>query len=261
MRLSRRSLLYALASAPLIAGPRAQSGMPSILTFATDEIFPLAYADNGEKKGFLIDVVSEIFRRAEIEISFSFLPWARCLVEARLGQISGLFAAFHTPERAVFLDYGTEVLMMQRQNLFVTVDSPIQNAADLKQFVDLRIGLLNQVSQGDAIDHKIQTGFFHNIEVTNTAENVLRMLVAGRIDMAILHRAEGSGMAKVVGLDSKIRALDPPLSEIPAYLAFTKAEDMRVPLAKSDAALRGMYADGTYDRIHTTYFGMTLTQR
>lgn len=258
MTLKRRTLLTSLAGgAGLCLLPRAlraESGpRRAPLILATTEIFPLAYATNEEKAGFLVELVTEVARRNDLAMQIHFMPWARCLKEAREGKISGIFAAFRTEDREPYLAFGEEVLMTMAQNLFVTADSPLRYDGNIESIAGLRIGMLTKISYGAELDSKLRNGSFRNVFRTDTPENLVHALMGGRIDMMILQRMEGYGIAMSLGYDRKVRALEPPLEEVPAYFGFTKTRDMSATIAKFDAALREMRRDGTYERIAGAY--------
>jgi len=246
----RGFLFFCLATAAAATGAAAER--PIVL--ASNEVYPLLYREGGQTTGFLFDILTEAARRAGIPIEIRLMPWARCIEETRTGEIDGVFVTFRTPERLPYLAFSSEPLMTQRMCFFTLAGSPIRYDGRLADLAPYRIGVLNKVSIGPAFDAAVRDGVLPNIEPANQPENLLRMLLANRVDLFVLHDLEGLGLLKRLGVADRVATLSPPLEEVPGYIAFTRQRDLSEQIVQFDTALERMRHDGTYRRVYDAYF-------
>jgi polar amino acid transport system substrate-binding protein len=224
------------------------------LVLASNEVYPLLYRAEGNLTGFLFDVITEAARRAEIPAEIRVMPWARCIEEARNGEIDGVFVTFRTAERLPYLSFPAEPLMAQRICFFTRHDSPIRYGGKLEDLAPYRIGVANKVSYGPAFDAAVRDGVLPSIEPANGLESLVRMLLASRIDLFVLHDLEAIGLVKRLGLSGEVKMLAPPLDEVPGYIAFTRQRDLSAEIAGFDTSLARMRHDGFYKRLYDAYF-------
>lgn len=248
----KRRTFIAGCMATAALGSSAAAGESVVL--AASQVFPLLYRADQGLAGFLFDVVVEAGRRAGFAAEIRVLPWARCLEEARTGEIDGVFAAFRTAERETYLTFPAEPLMSQRICFFTRKDSSIRYTGLLADLARYRIGIANKVSYGPAFDAALRDGVLTNIELANGAESLVRMLLASRVDLFVLHDMEVIGLLNRLGLSDAVKMLAPPLDEVPGYIAFTRERDLSRQSAAYDAALAGMKRDGAYRRRYEAYF-------
>lgn len=249
--MKRRTFLAGcLATAALRTGAAAERG----LVLASNEVYPLLYRDGERITGFLFDLVTETARRSGISAEIRIMPWARCIEEGRTGDIDGVFVAFRTPERLPYFAFPSEPLMSQRICLFTRNGSPIRYEGRLADLASYRIGLANKVSNGPAFDAAVRDGTLPNIEQANGPESLLRMLLAKRVDLFVMHDIEGLGLLKRLGAADRVTMLSPPLDDVPGYLAFTRQRDLSHEIAAFDVGLAAMRREGGYRRLYEAYF-------
>ena len=73
------------------------------ITLAYVSFPPYEYQEDGKAEGVLVDIIKEIFQRANIPLELKFLPFKRAYVEAKEGRIDGLFNFYKNEERLSFL--------------------------------------------------------------------------------------------------------------------------------------------------------------
>jgi polar amino acid transport system substrate-binding protein len=239
-----------LATVALGTGAAAEG----TVVLASNEVYPLLYRENGHLTGFLYDIIVEAAQRSGLPAEIRVLPWARCVEEAKTGEIDGLFVTFRTAERELFLAFPAEPLMTQRLCFFTKRESPIRYSGRLLDLAPYRIGVANKVSCGPAFDSAVSTGALPAIERANGPESLLRMLLASRIDLFVLHDLEAIGLVRRLGLSGEIKMLAPPLDQIPGYIAFTRQRDLSHQIAGFDLGLAAMRRDGAYKRLYDAYF-------
>ena len=79
---------------------------------------PYEFQNNGAADGLTVKIVAEAFRRAGVKCDFVLLPWSRALPALEAGEVDALFELLKNPDRELFADYSTEVLMNESLSLF-----------------------------------------------------------------------------------------------------------------------------------------------
>ncbi|WP_194271271.1 ABC transporter substrate-binding protein [Zoogloea sp. 1C4] len=169
------------------------------------------------------------------------LPSERSLVAANLGEVdgeglrvAGLSAQYpnlvQVPERFVRISF---VAFAKDATI------PLDNGWDsLKPY---RVAFINgwkmfeANASGARVVHKV-----------DKPDQMFRMLDDGRVDLVLYTRADGTQLARSLGLTS-IAPLSPPLRDVDMYLYLHKKHQALVP--RLGQALRDLKADGTYNRI------------
>ena len=214
---------------------------------------PTAYMANGKPTGILVDVVTEALRRSGHAVKIKLMPWARCLVEVRNGNVDGIFSVFRLPEREAFLAYTDNPVITQVEALFVHADSDIRFDGNLTDLSHFRVGIIRDTSYGPEIDKLIKDGTWPNVTYTSSVDSLVGMLVAKRIDFSPSYRAVFLDAAKQTGSSGKIKELSPAVESIPSYLAFNKKRDYAKISVEFDKALASMKKDKSFDAIYAKY--------
>lgn len=186
----------------------------------------------------------EAFRRAGLALQLVSLPSARSLQAANEGQvdgeglrIAGLDKQYpdliQVPERYV----GISFVAFAR-------DASIQLDQGWVSLEPYRISYITGWKLFEA-----NTTRARSVTKVETPEQMLRMLDAGRIDLALYTLADGEALIRSLGM-STLGAVRPTLKDVDMYLYLHRRHAPLVPqIAK---ALRDMKADGTYHRIVNT---------
>ncbi|GAB2892018.1 ABC transporter substrate-binding protein [Uliginosibacterium flavum] len=236
-----------------LAAEAAQAGKKGQLVLVAANSMPTAYFDNGQLTGVLVDVISEAFLRAGYTVTIKLEPWARCIEDARQGEVDGIFSIFKTPERQAFLDYTSQPIITQTVSFFVLKNAPIRFDGNFASISHQSIAFINQTSYGPRLDEALKKNVFAKQHHANSAESVVRMLMAGRVEVIPSYRHVVLFTAKSLGAQDQIRELSPEVESIPSYLAFNRKRDYRQVMADYDKALKSMQQDGSYDRIFDRY--------
>ena len=235
----------------LILAYRGAGAATVVLAAANTQ--PTAFLVDGKPTGVLVDLVSEAFRRAGHSVTIKLMPWARCLEEARTGEIDGIFSSFRLAERERFLAFPKEALSAQEIVFFARKDSPVKFDGDFGALRDVRIGIILATSYGKKFDAAIGDGSLRRIDQANSIESNLRKLTLGRIDLMPSFRDVAVAEAKRLGVFAQIRELSPAIEAVPTYLAFTRVRDMGELAEAFDKSIIAMRHDGSYERIVGKY--------
>ncbi len=214
---------------------------------------PTAYFVDGQLTGILVDVIREAFSRAGYSVTIKLEPWARCIEDARDGRVDGIFSIFRTPERQAFLDYTSQPIITQVVSFFALKRTPIIFDGSFSSVSGNSIGIINQTSYGPRLDEALKQGVFAKQILAYSAENNVKMLLLGRVDIIPSYRHVVLFTAKSIGELDHIQELTPKVDSIPSYLAFNRKNDYSIVIAEYDKALKSMQQDGSYDRIFDRY--------
>ena len=215
-----------------------------------------AYLRDGKPTGFVVDLITEAFARSGRQVEFRFLPWARCLDEVRYGHADGILLVYRTAERETYLEYSAEPLVIEEEHVFVRKDDPFQFTGDLADLEDKKIGVLNQTAHGQIFEKALADHRLSKIEPANSYENLMRMLMSGRIDV-VLSTANGlSQPINEYGYVGAIVQTGPPVEAIPSYLGFSRARHLTGLRTDFDAAIRALHRDGTLDKLRARHYEM-----
>ena len=223
------------------------------VVLAAPDARPTTFLAEGKPTGILVDIVTEAFRRTGRSVDIKIMPWARCLREARTGEVDGVFPIYRLPEREQFLTYPNEVLLPQLVVFFSRQDTTTAFGGELSELRDVNIGIVRDTSYGKKFDQAVKDGTLQKIELAHNIELNLEKLMHGRVVLIANYRYGVLEAAEHLGLQSEIKEISPPIESVPSYLAFTKQRDFTKPLDAFQAALTSMKQDGTYDRIIGRY--------
>lgn len=246
--LVQSTLLLALLTAPLGAGAEAGA-----YRFVTLEFAPLIFTDDrGQPSGAAVEIVTETMRRLGHSVDIKVMPWSRALGLVQQGKADAIFTAYKNPEREVFLDYTSAVLVQQVIALYIKKGSGRQFSGDLKDLKGATIGTLNTISYGRAFDLakeklKLRT------ERVETLEENFRKLAAGRLDYVVSNRYSGEIAIETLRLMREIVELPKAVEVTPSYLAFAKKRKLTALRDAFDRELQELRRSGRYQEILDKY--------
>lgn len=200
------------------------------------------------------EILTEAFRRAGYKVKIRYMPWARCLSEARKGAIDGVYGASRTPGREADLLFTDEVLWQETQSAFARADDPAHYKPDPAGLAEIRLGLMKASATGPAFDQAIAGEHLHHVDYAFSFDSLLLMLTGRRVDVIIADRRSVFGIAKQYGVLDKLRELRPPVVEDPVYIAFTRSRDMSAVGRAVSGALREMKQDGSFAELFARHF-------
>lgn len=215
---------------------------------------PYAYEENGEVKGFSVDLLKEVFRRMDIPMQIKVLPWKRALKMVKNGRADAVLLAFKTEEREKYADYPDEIFITEPTSFFVMKDSGITWNGELSSLTKYKFGRPLGYSSGTEFDHAVKSGVIPHMDEAGSPQITIRKLIKGRIDILVANRYVILNELKKMKNVGNIRELKPLVDEAPAYLAFSKKRNMQETIKKHDEAIRHMKDDGIYQKIIDDFF-------
>ena len=248
-----RRLLLALASASLllINGAQAAENPATDLVLLTENFPPYNMAKNGKNfaqdeniNGIAVDIVREMFKRADITYSLTLrFPWERIYKIALEKPGYGVFVMARLPDREKLFKWVGPIgpddwIMLAKADSKISLDS----LDDARKY---KIGAY----KGDAIAETLAKQGLKPIVVLRDQDNA-KKLTSGQIDLWATGDPAGRYLARqdgVIGLKTVLR-----FNSAELYLALNK-EVPDETVAKLQAALDQLRKEGVVDEIMARY--------
>ncbi|WP_415758311.1 substrate-binding periplasmic protein [Pseudomonas sp. LT1P18] len=248
-----RRLLLALASASLLLvnGAHAAENPDTGLVLLTENFPPYNMAKNGKNfaqdeniNGIAVDIVREMFKRAEVTYSLTLrFPWERIYKLALEKPGYGVFVMARLPDRENLFKWVGPIgpddwIMLAKADSKISLES-------LEQARKYKIGAY----KGDAIAETLAKQGLKPIVVLRDQDNA-KKLVSGQIDLWATGDPAGRYLARqdgVTGLKTVLR-----FNSAELYLALNKDVSDDV-VAKLQAALDQLRKEGVVDDIMAKY--------
>lgn len=215
------------------------------LILATDEWPPYEY-DHG-KKGIAVDLIKAISETEKIPVNIKVYSWARGVNLVKTRQICGIFLIQQNTERKKYMYFMDEPLVLGNDVLFYRKERNYKNRKNLK---GLKIGVV--------IGYIYPSGFWKDVsqsEIDNTASDtyqLLKKVLAGRVDMVIVDKRVGSYILKRMGRFNEISYI--PKGYNREYsIAFSKKPENKVIIKKFQNGLKKIKQNGKYQKILNKY--------
>ena len=246
----KRQFTVASLASCLALGLATSAHAQETLDVVTDPSFvPFEMMDQetGQMVGFDMDIVAEVAERAGFEYNLRTMDFNGIIPAVQTGNVDIAIAGITiTDERAEIVDFSDPYYDSGLRLLVNAGDDSIQSIEDLAgKSVGTKIGSTSydylQANLGDDADITPYPG----------SSDMYMALLGGSVDavfydapnVGYFSQTQGEGRAKVVG----------PLCEGQQYgIVLVKGSDWVEPV---NEALASMKEDGTYDEIHSKWFG------
>ncbi|UVL84329.1 ABC transporter substrate-binding protein [Pseudomonas sp. B21-028] len=245
-----KRLVLALAGATLLLAGTARAADTS-LVLLTENFPPYNMAKNGKNfaqdeniHGIAVDIVREIFKRADISYSLTLrFPWERIYKLALENPGYGVFVMARLPEREALFKWVGPIgpddwIMLARADSKIALNS-------LEQARQYKIGAY----KGDAIAETLGKQGLNPIVVLRDQDNA-KKLVNGQIDLWATGDPAGRYLARQEGVNDLKTVLRFNSAEL--YLALNKDVPDDV-VARLQKALDELRKEGTVDVIMARY--------
>lgn len=250
-----KGLASAVAAMVVLAGPAFAGNCHKTVRWELQPPYGVVRPD-GERAGYYTDVTQAALARMGCTSTLLARPWARGLKELEDGQLDLMPGMLFNRERSRFARFSRGINLSP--NLLFLTGAAARRAA-LPRLADLR---------GTDFKIAIETGAYYSAEyaallvdprfaarlhpVPDRAR-AWRMLESGRVDGVISDQAS----ALVAGMPLRPTGDEPRavlvLSSVPARVAFSRRTSDAAFVARFDAAIESMIADGTLQRLREAY--------
>ncbi len=248
--MTRKFTSFALAGClglGLMAAGMASAQTAKVATDPSFVPFEMLDQDSGEMVGFDMDIISEVAERAGFEYDLNTMDFNGIIPAVQTGNVDIAIAGITiTDERAKIVDFSDPYYDSGLKILVSADNDEVETVEDL---AGLKIGTKIGSTSFDFLTENL--GDSADITPYPGSSDMYMALMGGSVDavfydapnVAYFAKTRGEGRVKVVG----------PLYEGQQYgIAFVKGSDLLEP---SNQALAEMREDGTYDEIHSKWFG------
>jgi polar amino acid transport system substrate-binding protein len=245
MQSLERPMRYA-ARVCLAAGILLAPAMASAetLTVLAGPIEPYAI-ETGARHGAAVELVTEMAKRAGVELALKFEPWARAQADAQAGKDVAILPLTRTVEREPKYAWIAPLLS---DEVYLQTIRPELDIATLEKARPLNVATLRSTPQEDELRRAGAT----RLELTSDEDTCAKMLKAGRVDAWFTRGMVGAFTYAKNGGDPHQLRRGAAVATAPMYLG--GSPEFSAPLAaKLNEALQSMHADGSYDRIMSAY--------
>ena len=235
------------------ATPAAGLDLNKTYIVATDATYaPMEYMENEKVVGFSHDVLDAAAKSQNVKLEFVNTPFKGLFANVDKGDSDiGLASITINDERKQQLDFSEPYF--EATQMIVVTD---RNISTVKSFADLktRSASVQAATSGDLILQDLQGKDSQNIKRFETMPLAFKELESGGVDAVV-------GDSSVVGYyvsqnpNAKLHTLvDPSFVREQYGLAFKKGRNdgLREAINKGLSQIK---TDGTYDKIHTQWFG------
>lgn len=201
--------------------------------------------------GQIVELLNEAFGRIDgVSLEIRILPWARCIQEAKTGRKDGIAKLFKTDERAQFMAFSSEPLVLEVTRFFYLEEKFPDGLrwdalADLSEY---RVGIAEGSSYGAIADEAIRSGVLKTEAVAADLQN-MKKLLAGRLDLVLNDERLGAIHARDAGGEGRIKVSEQAVCEEGVYLGLSQASDAVTIMPTIDRVLAELREEGVADRI------------
>lgn len=212
----------------------------------TEEYPPFNYSQDGKVTGLSTDIIIELAKKIGHPEDIEMLPWARAygLIQQKDGLI--LYSMTRTEAREDMFKWVGPVapnswVFFAKKGSGITLGS----LEDAK-----KVGKIGTYKD-DAAESFLKEEGFTNLDSVVADEQNVPKLMAGRINLWVVGELQGIYKAKAKGVSDQLeKVLD--VKDTQLYIAFSKNTPDE-EIAKWQAALDAMKADGSYDALVKKY--------
>jgi len=206
---------------------------------------PFMYGAEGKVLGVYPAILAEAFKKMGVPLEMEAVPWKRAIAAIDEGK-AGVGGIYKNEERLKKYDY-SDKLFDEVIQVYVRKGAEFAFSG-VPSLIGKKVGVLRGWSYGDDFDAAAKAGKIITDEAEGDAQNFAK-LAAGRIDAVLAIRESGDINMASPDMAKAVAALPTPLSSSPSFLAFNKSAKKTDVLAKFNAAIAQMKADGSLDAL------------
>lgn len=239
--------LFPLIAAVLLAGTVHAE---TVTLRGNNNVAPKAWQEGSTPRGYAVDAAVAVLREAGLQPEVKLAPFAQAM-ELALTDGGVVTGVFHTKERAEKYLFSSNlvddtVLVVVKKGKEFKLDT----AADL---AGKRVGYQEGARFGQEFEDAVKS--FTSV-TDNDPKVRLKRLLDGELDAAIINPGLGALAmnSKAAGLEMReFSALPTPIALLPNYMVMAKGPANEATMARINAAIKKLSADGTLQKIRANY--------
>ena len=217
---------------------------------ATLDYPPFYFETDGRFQGAAVEIAQVLATSMDHKLVFFRVPWKRLQSYLKDGSIDMMILYFKTPERSKDVLYVEIPHIQESSDLFVLRGAKSPYKGSIDDVASFKFGNVKGYSHGK--EYNDAKGL--QKQEVNNEKLLLKILLNNRIDIGVGNKPVITHYAKMMGLQDKIRFLDPPIDIGSNYIAFSKARDDAQSLAdKFSQELKAFVKTKKYQDILSHY--------
>jgi len=223
---------------------------------------PLAYEENGQLTGAIVEVVKEVVKRTGRKVLISMMPWKRAQREVELGRQDGVFNTGNTAWRREWAYFNDDVLFAESYALFTIKNKNVYINLEFDNVADLQVGIQRGYVYGEKFQQALDNEKFKGIATVETIQQNIQKLIKNRVDLFIGDLIPTIYYLKQTGILDKVSIVKQQgsdkkliISVWPTYMAFSKNTISKDYVKRFNRALVEMKRDGTSQKIFDKFIG------
>ena len=197
--------------------------------------------EDGQADGFAVEMLRESLRFMGREVRFKIGPWHKIKDDLAAGRIQVLPLVARTEERQAIYDFTAPYLNLHGSIVVRKGDRRIRGTSDLQDKTVV-------VMKGDSAEEYVKANrLTTQIATTETIEEGLRQLAAGKHDALVVQTLAAERLIAELGLSNLVLA-GPPLARYHDFAFAVRKGDAEL-LAVLNEGLAQVIADGTRERL------------
>jgi polar amino acid transport system substrate-binding protein len=187
------------------------------------------------------EILKVVYARLGIQVEFVAVPALRSLLESSEGRVDG------EVQRILQVETQYPTLLALKPSINFIEPAAFVKRLDFKvqgwpSVAPYRVGIVRGVGSSEA-----GTRGMPRVTAVASMEALMRMVAAGRLDVAVNDRLSGVLVLHQLGLQGDVRPLDPPLQRVPLYHFLHVKHQELVP--RVEEMLRSMAVSGELEQI------------
>lgn len=204
------------------------------------------------EKGYIYELISEVFKKAGYDIDIIFLPLTRAKFLVEKGEIDAIMPVYYSKDSSLAFSEpfkGNTISILKKTSLSLPIDTEIESTLFdyLNAIKPYKIGVLNGLytsTEFDSID------FLQKEYVSDDLQNFFK-LESNRIDLIVIDKYTAANILStdMPHLIGKVELLDQPITSNDFHIAFSKkVNGYQEKLADFNRILKQMKSDGSYSK-------------
>jgi len=210
---------------------------------------PWKVIKDGEFSGIDVEILRAIEKKGEWKFSFAECVWRRCVEMVKTGDVDMVTSFGKNPEREKFADFLNPPYASQKVAFYKNKNSSVkvEDYQDLHQY---KIGKILGSVYFDTFDNDPEL----RIEQVKREDQLLKMLIAKRIDLVVGYEHAVDYAIALLGLSENIKKMPYVVRTTDSYIGVAKKSVIRKHIPELNRVLDRMVKRGEINAIIKSYF-------
>lgn len=249
-----RIIFLVTLSLMLVTVSPASAETPTLTLASVDNIPPYVFMQNGKLTGLSVDIINELAKRGDFNVSIQTSPWARVLLQVEEGAVDGAFSAYRKKEREAYSLY-TGIIHYDELRVAINKSNRFEFHG-IESLYDKTVGKGRGVWVSKEFNATVKAGKINLSEANDMKMINIKKLHEGRLDAVIGSPVAMQYYARELGYKNIVILPEAIKKRIPAYLILSRKSDLsdkRQWQSMLKSLLKTMHQDGTIRAIYKKY--------